>query len=110
MALGNGPKRTDRTGRIAEHELSPHEQADEAKLYPQLADHLKGDDPLAAMSHTHREIFRLVRQLARMNSDLAARDDERSLIDIQHILLRLDALLHLHFAQEEELYHNLDDR
>jgi heavy metal translocating P-type ATPase len=95
---------------LLERRLIPHEQADEGELYPQLAERLHGDDPLAAMSHTHREIFRLTHLLAKMNADLNGSVPAASLAEIQRVLLRLDTLLSLHFAQEEELYHNLDSR
>jgi soluble P-type ATPase/iron-sulfur cluster repair protein YtfE (RIC family) len=96
---------------LLDRELVPHEQADEGELYPQLAIHLKGDDPLAAMSHTHREIFRLIRLLARMNDDLSADSPTATPPDeIQRALQRLDTVLSMHFSQEEELYHNLDSR
>ncbi len=93
-----------------ERQLLPHEQADQDELYPQLASRLHGDDPLAAMSHTHREIFRLIRLLGRMSADLAAGAADLPLAEIQRVLLRLDTVLQLHFAQEDELYHNLDSR
>lgn len=96
--------------RLLEETLVPHEKNDEEQLYPQLAQHLKGDDPLAAMSHTHREIFRLVRLLTRMNTDFSASHTAPALEDIQAVLQRLDTVLALHFAQEDELYHNLDKR
>ncbi|QKE64124.1 heavy metal translocating P-type ATPase [Aquipseudomonas campi] len=96
--------------RLLEEKLVPHEQNDEDQLYPLLARHLKGDDPLAAMSHTHREIFRLVKLLARMNADFSASSTAPSTEDIQAMLQRLDTVLALHFAQEDELYHNLDRR
>lgn len=87
-------------------QLVPHEQADEDSLYPQLTRRLPGEDPLAALSHTHREIFRLVHLLEQMNAAPAG----SSLEEIQRLLLRLDTLLSLHFAQEDELYHSLDSR
>ena len=95
---------------LLERQLLPHEQADQDELYPQLAGRLHGDDPLAAMSHTHREIFRLIRLLGRMSADLAEGATELPLAEIQRALLRLDTVLQLHFAQEDELYHNLDRR
>lgn len=97
---------------LLNRELIPHEQEDEGELYPQLAERLHGEDPLAAMSHTHREIFRLTRLLTRMAGDLPDDDDalEASLAEIQRVLQRLDTVLSMHFAQEEELYHNLDSR
>jgi heavy metal translocating P-type ATPase len=90
--------------------LIPHEQHDEHTLYPLLARQLKGDDPLSAMSHTHREIFRLVSILSRMNTDLALSDTSVTADEIQQQLMRLDTVLSLHFANENELYHNLDTR
>lgn len=91
-------------------QLIPHEHSDEIHLYPRLVQQLPGDDPLAALSHTHREIFRLARLLTRMNADLPADASAASLQEIQRLLLRLDTLLSLHFAQEDELYHSLDSR
>lgn len=96
---------------LLNRELIPHEQADEGELYPQLALRMHGADPLAAMSHAHREIFRLTRLLTRMTADLP--DDaapEASVTEIQRVLQRLDTVLGMHFSQEEELYHNLDSR
>jgi len=46
-------------------ELLPHETSDDADVYPQLARLIGGEDSMAAMSSTHREIHRLVRALAR---------------------------------------------
>ncbi|MEX6503301.1 heavy metal translocating P-type ATPase [Pseudomonas zhanjiangensis] len=96
--------------RLLEQELMPHEQADEQQLYPLLAERLQGDDPLGAMSHTHREIFRLVHLLARMAADFQEDNAAISPDAIRQLLVRLDTVLSLHFAQEEELYHNLDSR
>ncbi|HEX8544799.1 MAG TPA: heavy metal translocating P-type ATPase [Pseudomonas sp.] len=90
--------------------LIPHEQHDENTLYPLLARQLKGDDPLSAMSYTHREIFRLVSILSRMNTDLGRSDTGVTVDEIQQQLMRLDTVLSLHFANENELYHNLDTR
>ena len=91
--------------------LVPHELDDEARLFPKLARKLGGDDPLAALSQGHREIFRLVRLLERMRDDMAnpAAHVAPSLRDVQIALHRLDVVLDIHFAQEEELYRNLDD-
>lgn len=93
-----------------ERQLIAHEQADEDNLYPQLVRRIPGDDPLAALSHTHREIFRLVHLMSRMSADLPADAERSSLREIQRLLLRLETLLSLHFAQEDELYHSLDSR
>ncbi|CAG9166574.1 heavy metal translocating P-type ATPase [Cupriavidus respiraculi] len=90
--------------------LLPHEQHDDMALYPQLARLIGGDDPMAAMSAMHREIFRVVRLLQRMADDLP-RDgpDEQRIREYQRLLYGLDAVLRLHCAQEEELFHALRD-
>ena len=91
-------------------ELLPHEQSDEAELYPELAEKLGGDDPLAALSQSHREIFRLVRLLERMTADRACGNTSSAptLREIHGVLRRLDVVLDIHFAQEEELFRNFD--
>lgn len=93
-----------------QHDLLPHEHSDEADLYPQLAAKLGGDDPLAALSQSHREIFRLVRLLERMTADRAGSSSSSapSLREIHSVLHRLDVVLDLHSSQEEELFHSFD--
>src|SRR5574337_67569 len=93
-----------------QHELLPHEHSDEAELYPELAEKLGGDDPLAALSQSHREIFRLVRLLERMTADRADNGASAApaLHEIHGVLHRLDVVLDLHFTQEEELFRNFD--
>ena len=85
-----------------------HERIDESTIYPAVARQLETDDPLAAMSRTHREIFQLAGQLDRLVADIgegglvaADRDEAR------RILYVLGALLALHFAEEEELLASL---
>lgn len=93
-----------------QEQLLPHEREDEDALFPRLANHLAGEDPLAALSHTHREIFRLGHQLERMGADLEDPPSAEALADIQRLLVQLDTVLDLHFADEDELYHHLDRR
>ncbi len=82
-----------------------HERADESELHPQLATLFGGDDPMAAMSRTHREIAHLGRRFARLvaecKEDGPALDELR---ELRRILYALEAILRLHFAQEDELY------
>ncbi len=88
--------------------LLPHERQDDTKLYPAVAHMLGGEDPMAAMSRTHREILRLGRMLHRMIEDLPPEGPDASAIrDLQRLLYGFDAILRLHFAQEEEIYHTL---
>jgi iron-sulfur cluster repair protein YtfE (RIC family) len=90
--------------------LLPHERRDDAQIYPTMARLIGGDDPLAAMSRMHREIHHLTHLLDRMERDLPpAGPDPRTLAEIQRILHGLDAILKLHFAQEDETYQTLAD-
>jgi len=90
--------------------ILPHEEADDREIYPILADIIGGDDPMAAMSLTHSEIFHLAGVFHRMAEDLdvegaAALD----VFDLRRTMYGLHAILRLHFAQEEALYQSLDD-
>jgi len=90
--------------------LLPHERHDDAVVYPVVAQLLGGDDPMAAMSTMHREILRLTRLLEHMTADLPPEGpDPRALGEFQRVLYALEAILRLHFAQEEELYYTLGD-
>jgi iron-sulfur cluster repair protein YtfE (RIC family) len=90
--------------------LAQHEREDEKMLYPLLTRNMPGEDPMSAMSHAHREIFRLIHLLARMSSDFSSDPATASADEIQHQLIRLDTLVRLHFDQEEELFRYLDWR
>lgn len=92
---------------LHEHVL-PHERVDERELHPELTAGLPGDDPLAAMSRSHSEIFHLVRMLDDLRADVAEDGLAVELMpDLRRVLYGLYAVLRLHFAQEEELYHSL---
>ena len=88
--------------------LERHERDDEQQLYPLLSRYMGGEDPLSPLSHTHREMFRLIHLLTRMNEDFAQAAANPSADEIQHQLIRLDTLAKLHFDQEEALYRYLD--
>jgi heavy metal translocating P-type ATPase len=93
---------------LLREQLLPHERQDDAQIYPAMARLIGGDDPLATMSRMHREIHHLARLLSRMAKDLpTAGPDPATLAEIQRILHGLDAILRLHFAQEDEIYHTL---
>ena len=93
---------------LLQKHLIPHEDQDDAKVYPVVEQLIGGDDPMAAMSRAHREIRHLSRLLQRMGSDLRQEGpDSRMLAEILRILHGLDAILRLHFAQEDEIYHSL---
>lgn len=91
-------------------QLLAHEIQDDADLYPELARRLGGKDPLAALSGGHREIFHLVGMLERIAADQPADGiDLESAQEVRRLLYELNAILRLHFAQEDELYHALGD-
>ncbi len=90
--------------------LERHERDDERRLYPLLSRFMPGDDPLSTMSHTHREIFRLIHLLSRMSEDFSQATRAPSAEEIQQQLVRLDTLAKLHFDQEDALYRSLDRR
>ncbi|WP_226703105.1 heavy metal translocating P-type ATPase [Microbulbifer elongatus] len=95
---------------VIREELLPHEREDEENLYPALAKMVRGFDPMGAMSHTHREIFRLARRYEQLAEELADEPpDDLQLQELRRVLLSLIAIVRLHFAQEEELYFTLSD-
>lgn len=89
-------------------ELLPHESSDEAQIYPRVASLIGGEDPLASMSTAHREIYRLGRKVEKLAASMLNNGQtETALHDLRRMLYALEAILRLHFFQEEELYHNL---
>jgi iron-sulfur cluster repair protein YtfE (RIC family) len=90
--------------------LLRHEQLEETSVYPALAAAIGGQDPMAVMSGSHREIFHLLRLLRRNIVRLSdAGPDHEQMRDIRRVLYSLHAILGLHFAQEEELYAAVSD-
>jgi hypothetical protein len=88
--------------------LLPHERQDEHELYPRLERMLGGEDPLAPMSRAHREILRLGRRFQHMVEDLPPGRPAPDMVqNLQRVLYGLEAILRLHFAQEEEIYHDV---
>jgi heavy metal translocating P-type ATPase len=82
-----------------------HERSDEADLHPKIAGMVGGRDPMAAISRTHREIAHLGRRFARIVQDLPpGGPDAGETAELRRVLYALEAILRLHFAQEDELY------
>ncbi|MBI4455316.1 MAG: cadmium-translocating P-type ATPase [Acidobacteria bacterium] len=100
----------DNIKRFLEEELIPHEKAEDILIYPVVAELIGGEDPTGTMSRAHLEITHLTRLFVRLLEDLPptgmASEDLR---DLRRVLYGLDALLRLHFAQEEEHYLSLID-
>ncbi len=84
--------------------LLPHEDAEDAALYPALAAPLGSAEATATMSRMHAEIHRLAerlhshREMAEANGSVTADQAD----DLLACLYGLYALLCLHFVQEEE--------
>jgi heavy metal translocating P-type ATPase len=100
--------RLARARRFLDQDLLPHEAAEDTELYPVLATALGGEDPVGAMSRGHAEIVHLARRFGRLVDDLPADGpgpDERQ--ELRRVLYGLDAVLRLHFAQEDEGYFSL---
>jgi heavy metal translocating P-type ATPase len=93
------------TREFIDRTVVPHERDDELRVYPEIAGALGGDDPLAAMSRTHQEVFHLARKFDRLVSDLPpGKIEPEDLADLRRLLYALHAILLLNIAQEEELY------
>lgn len=82
-----------------------HEKADESKLHPAIAGMIGGRDPMAAISRTHREIAHLGRRFSRLVAELGPEGpDQEETAELRRLLHVLEAILRLHFAQEDEIY------
>jgi soluble P-type ATPase len=90
-------------------DIIAHERIDEQQVYRTIAATLGGEDPLAAMSRTHQEIFHLARVLERLVTHIPAEGpDPEDLVDLRRTLYALHTVLRLNIAQEDQLYLSLD--
>lgn len=86
-------------------EVLEHERRDESRLHPEIAVMMGGSDPMAAISRTHREIAHLARRFSRIVAELpVGTPDPEDIGELRRILYVLEAILRLHFAQEDEIY------
>jgi heavy metal translocating P-type ATPase len=96
--------------RLLVDKVLPHDEAEDATLYPVVARMIGGDDPTAPMSRAHLEIAHMVRVLGRHLKELPPEGPGvEDLRDLRRILYGLDAILRLHFTQEDEAYLALID-
>ena len=86
--------------------ILPHERAEERELYPAVAPLVGGREGIAPMSRGHAEIELLTARLGRHLTGSLAPDQ---VDDLRATLYGLDAVLTLHFAQEEQDYFALTD-
>jgi heavy metal translocating P-type ATPase len=96
--------------RLLIEQIEPHEQAEEAELYPALDRLLGGTEPTATMSRAHAEITHQIRRLGQLIDDIGDDPpDDADLADLRGLLYGLHAILRLHTAQEDESYLSLGD-
>ena len=89
-------------------DLLPHEQDEDARLYPVFDRILGGSDATGTMSRAHVEIAHHIRRISHLIDDLdPTRPDPDDLIELRRSLYGLHAILVLHFAQEDESYLSL---
>lgn len=87
----------------------PHQQAEEERIFPELADRLGGRDPLRAMTRMHQEIANVTRRFDALVSGLSNRISASELHEAQRLLYVLDALIELHLAAEEDVVFQVED-
>jgi len=94
--------------RLVREQLLHHEREDDMTVYPVIEHALGSADPMAPMHRTHREVQRLGHLLGRMVADLPPEGpDARACNDLRRLLYGLEAILRLHFVQENEIYFGL---
>lgn len=91
--------------------LIPHAQAEDAALYPVVGRVMGAANATATMSRDHVEVGELTGQLGALRQRAAAGPlDAAGILDVRRVLYGLYALLHVHFAKEEEVYLPLLDK
>jgi hypothetical protein len=96
--------------RLLVEEVEPHEEAEDAELYPVVAHALGGSDPTGTMSRGHAEIHHAITRLGRVLDDIGPDGpDDDDIVELRRLLYGLHAILRLHTAQEEEGYLSLAD-
>ena len=109
-APGEAMTRVKDAHRLLVEQIEPHEQAEEAELYPALDRLLGGTEPTATMSRAHAEITHQIRRLGQLIDDIGDDPpDDADLADLRSLLYGLHAILRLHTAQEDESYLSLGD-
>jgi len=94
--------RLEEARRFLEEELLPHDEREDAEVYP-LVVRRHGAESAAAMGRTHLEIRHLATLFSRMVGEVPAEAmAAEDLRDLRRVLYGLHAILRLHFAQEEQ--------
>jgi heavy metal translocating P-type ATPase len=96
--------------RFLTEKILPHNASEDTTVYPMVAQLIGGEDPTAPMSRAHLEIAHMVRVLGRHLAELPPEGPgPEDIRDLRRILYGLDAILRLHFIQEDEAYLALID-
>ena len=87
------------------HHLIPHATAEDDALYPAVQKVMGAPMATATMSRDHVEVGRLTEELSSLRSEIAtgALTTGRAKA-LRRVLYGLYALVHVHFAKEEEIY------
>ena len=87
------------------YHLKPHAEAEEAALYPVVQKALGSPDATKTMSRDHVEVGRYIAELAALRDTLNGPTLPSDQVkDLRRVLYGVYALVHVHFAKEEEVY------
>jgi len=87
------------------YHLKPHAEAEEAALYPAVQRALGSPDATKTMSRDHVEVGRYMDELAALRNALTVPALTGAQVkDLRRVLYGVYALVHVHFAKEEEVY------
>ena len=82
------------------YHLIPHEQTEEAALYPAVQQALGSPDATRTMSRDHVEVGRYIDELNELRQNISSETCK----PLQRVLYGVYALVKVHFAKEEEVY------
>jgi iron-sulfur cluster repair protein YtfE (RIC family) len=87
------------------YHLKPHAEAEEAALYPAVQRALGNPDATKTMSRDHVEVGRYIEELSTLRAGLTVPTlTDAHVKDLRRVLYGVYALVHVHFAKEEEVY------
>ena len=90
--------------------IGPHENAEEAELYPVLNRLLGGTDPTATISRAHPEIAHQIARPGQLIDEIGTGvPDEADVTDLRSLLYGRHAIRTLHTTQEDVSYLSLAD-
>jgi heavy metal translocating P-type ATPase len=90
--------------------LIPHQQAEEAATFPELARRLGGADPLGPMTRMHEAIADLATRYTTLLGGLAGEASAAEAREMRRLLHVMEAVIELHLAAEEDLVSRAEER